>query len=554
LARATLVGLILLTGGFALGQTPPLPGTLQPGRVDRDTQPAKPEPGTSAVPIALPATPGTAVPANADATRFKLASLEVAGVTVFSETELSTFWASSLGQEVSLRDVYAIAAAITEHYQRAGYLLCVALVPAQQISGGQVRLQVVEGYIDVVHVQNGAGQLQDDIAARLSAHLIGQRPLKLATLERALLILNDQPGTTARAYLRRSTQDGASMLDVVVQQTSLSGSVAIDNHGTRYLGIGRYSLSVAENGELGARERNELDVQGSLDGHLAVGSYEGLLPLGSDGLIANVNYVQSFARPQAYSGPPGLTLQSESAGIGLSYPIIRSRQTDLVARITLAGEDSGSYALGEHLAQDDVRPFRVGLAWNLSDGSGGLDLVDAELSRGIGGLGASPNQSPLFTRIDSDVTFTKFTLYAARLQPITADYSLLVAINSQYSDDRLVPIEELGLGGEQFLRGFDASELLGDKGFALKLELRRNFNVEQFLVTGYVFFDHGQVWSNNLGGGTTRELASSAGVGLRFGPYRSLTGYVEWDQPLARDVASLGNRSPRLFAGVAAAF
>jgi len=552
-SRVVLIAAVLAATP-ALAQVQGTPGSLQPGRVGKDIEPPKPTPEIKPSEVILPPIETQQPPANAQETKFVLREVIVSGNAAIPTSRLTAIWADGMGKEISLAEVYRYALAVTDLYQREGYVLSLAVVPVQQISQGKVQLSVVEGYIDGVDVQDANGAAMPEATARLAAKLTGERPLKLATLERALLLLNDEPGTSARAYLRRSANPGATNLAVIVTRRPLSASVSVGNHGTKLLGPERYGLSVGENGQFGLRESNSLSLQGTYDGRLTVWSYAGDAPIGNDGLKGALSYSQSRARPKPRAGSLDLLLRSDTTTFGLSYPIRRSREGDLAVRVNLSFENAWSDALGLRLNEDKVRPMRAGVTWSGIDDWGGINIADAEISHGIRGLGASPVDSPLLTREKSKIDFTKLTIYMARLQTFGAGWSALGALTGQYSRDRLVPLEQLGLGGEQFLRGFDASELLGDKGFGIKLEARRAFRLATVSATLYAFYDHGQVWTNDLGGGSTRSLASSAGIGVRGGPEQGFSGYVELDKPLVRDVAILGNRNPRLFAGLMFAY
>jgi len=50
-------------------------------------------------------------------------------------------------REVTLDIAWMIAGAVTERYRAAGYFLSRAYVPQQKILDGQLRIEVVEGYI-----------------------------------------------------------------------------------------------------------------------------------------------------------------------------------------------------------------------------------------------------------------------------------------------------------------------------------------------------------------------------------------------------------------------
>jgi len=129
----------------------------------------------------------------------------------------------------------------------------------------------------------------------------------------------------------------------------------------------------------------------------------------------------------------------------------------------------------------------------------------------------------------------------------------LVAMTGQYSNDVLVAAEQFGLGGEGFLRAFDASEALGDRGLAAKLELRWNRALDQVETTWYAFFDAGRAQRLEVAGGRTSISLTSLGAGVRATAGR-IHGFIELAKPGKRDPVSTGDRDVRIFAGVGADF
>jgi hemolysin activation/secretion protein len=90
---------------------------------------------------------------------------------------------------------------------------------------------------------------------------------------------------------------------------------------------------------------------------------------------------------------------------------------------------------------------------------------------------------------------------------------VLAAVQAQYTDQPLLVPEQFALGGEQFLRAYDAAELLGDRGFGLKVELRYSLTASGS-AQHMGFYDYGRVYYNasSLPG----QGAASAGAGPRL--------------------------------------
>jgi len=82
-----------------------------------------------------------------------LVAVETEGVTVYGPEDLRPLYQDLLGQEVTLDSVFALAEAVTAHDRNDRYTLSQAIVPPQTIRAGEVRLTVVEGFIDKVLIE-----------------------------------------------------------------------------------------------------------------------------------------------------------------------------------------------------------------------------------------------------------------------------------------------------------------------------------------------------------------------------------------------------------------
>lgn len=128
-----------------------LPGPADPGQIERRfEEPLRPRVEPE---LKLPAAQPGVAPEGAESVRFFLAGIVFDGVTVYGDDELLRLYDQQLGKEISLADVFDIAARVTAKYRADGYVLSRAVVPAQTIRGGIVRLVVVEGFIDRIIIE-----------------------------------------------------------------------------------------------------------------------------------------------------------------------------------------------------------------------------------------------------------------------------------------------------------------------------------------------------------------------------------------------------------------
>ena len=133
--------------------------------------------------------------------------------------------------------------------------------------------------------------------------------------------------------------------------------------------------------------------------------------------------------------------------------------------------DSRTDALGDKLSQDRLRIVAANVAYDFADGWGGSNLLTAELSKGLDLLNATESGSANLTRSGGRSDFRKLLVSAQRNQPLTDSLVLALSGEAQYSPDQLLSSEEYGLGGKQYGRAFDPSEITGDSGFAAHIGL-----------------------------------------------------------------------------------
>jgi hypothetical protein len=180
-----------------------LPGAVQPGH-DRPIPQPQPPPDFD---FSVEAPHRSPVPRAVDEIRFKLADIRVVGATTLSPDSFRPLYASLIGKDVSLANIYDVADAIENAYRAAGYLLVRAYVPPQHVKDGIFTIRVVEGFIEGTSVQGGDAATQGQIKAYL-APLVREHPLRLKSIERALLLSNDIPGVSATGVLRPSPSCG----------------------------------------------------------------------------------------------------------------------------------------------------------------------------------------------------------------------------------------------------------------------------------------------------------------------------------------------------------
>ena len=520
-----------------------IPESSEPGRLEKRFEtPTVPK---SAIEPIVPGMRGDVIaPDKAKEFKFELFTIMIHGSTAYAESEFLPLYEKYLGQEISLATVYEIANAITVKYRNDGYILSRAIVPPQRIRHGVVIIQIVEGYINSVIIE---GERRDvrNLIDTYGDKITRSRPLHIDDLERYLLLTNDLPGVTAKSVLRPSKDEpGASEMVLKLDYKPVDASISLDNLGTRFAGPKQLTATLGANSVAGLGERTRLRY--ITTGVISPGDREELKffdvnheeILWSEGTKLSVGFTSTRSEPGYTLKQQEVKSKSKTTTLTLSHPFIRSRAQNLSARLGFTHRDSNTDLLSQRLAKDRIRVASVGATYDFVDGFRGITLVGAELSQGLNIFNPTDKNSADLSRATARNDFTKVTADVSRLQNVYGNLNVLAAVTGQYSAHELLSSEEFGVGGTEFGRGYDPSEITGDHGVAAKVELQFGDTTDWPFLQSYQlfgFYDFGAVFSIK---DIDQDTLASMGLGVRFNLTDWSSGFVEYAKPLTRQVAA----------------
>lgn len=555
--------------GFAATPLPLKP--LDPGRIEiPNEQGLRTSPNSMPGSLELPATTVSPQenlvedqqpqpPVMTSQVPFKVSNVILDGVHSYPAAAFKPLLSQLEGREVTLVQVNAVADAITQRYRAAGFILVRTFVPAQRVDNGELHLQVIEGRVNSVNVDGASNRAIDAYAKNINDEV----PLKGATLERNLLLMNDLPGYEARGILSASPVREGSDLNVQAERRRWEGFVGADNRDSRYFGPWQAYGGVALNDPFEIGDQISLRYGRSLESD-KMSFYEGQYetPVGSQGTMLSVLAQHNEGNPDVAS-----VLNANSSGdtiaVRVIHPWIRSRAQTVKTSAAFTWFNGQSEYLDDPdlppSSDDRIRAVRLGASWDFTDRHGGRNLLKGEVSRGLNVMGASSESRTNPSREGGETDFTKLQIDAQRIQDlsaITPGLDLYLAVTGQTAfGNRLLTPEQFGVGGSQFGRGYDPSEITGDNGVAGKVELQynRQHQIKDFIVPTqyYGYWDIGKVWSEKPRY-TGAESLSSAGVGAHVQVAKDLFISPEVAFPLTRSVSAEelddnNGKEPRLY-------
>jgi hemolysin activation/secretion protein len=178
----------------------------------------------------------------------------------------------------------------------------------------------------------------------------------------------------------------------------------------------------------------------------------------------------------------------------------------------------------------------------------GMAHASATLVASPGGLDGD-NSDAAFNAARQGATgrYAYLQLTASRAFALGAGFALTASGTFQWTPNTLLPSEEMGLGGESSVRGYDPYVVLGDRGWNVQTELRAPaiaFGQSNAVVQPFIFFDAGHVWNridqpaeNNPG------LLAGVGAGVRFQWSRFVEFRCTYGAPLRAPTPN-GSKAP----------
>lgn len=489
-------------------RVPELPTlALQPQRI---TQPSRPEPGSQVV---------------------RVQHWDLQGHKILSSEALQGLLQPFVGVELSLKQMREAAAVVQQAYEDAGWLARVDL-PAQDVTGGRVRLQITEARLGQVWLDAQAVSRvrPEQLLAWVKEGQTAGGALNNRQLERSLLLVDDLPGVSVAGNLQAGALPGAT--DVVINAAAeqpYSLDFSLDNHNARSVGADRLSVSGAWTSPAGFGEGyNAQAFKSEGSDFVRLGASA---PLDYHGLRGSINLSQlnyKIITPDADGRQQNINGRSQSASLDLSYPVLRSRQANVYLSASLDHRRYLGHANDQLSSHYQVHGATVGLMGNFFDSWAGGAANSYSLSWRQGVVHSG--QVAVSPAVEGD--FSKLSWSLSRQQTLRSDLSLYAALNAQRTGDKVLDgSENFSLGGPSGVRAYPVSEASGPQGQVLNLELRWRLN-PQWLLTP--FYDHGRIQKRSADALRDYSL-SGAGVSATWSGEDGWTAHATLAQRLGRN-------------------
>jgi hemolysin activation/secretion protein len=447
-----------------------------------------------------------------------------------------------LGPGRTTDDVENARAALEKAYQAKGYQTVGVQIPPQQVTGGIVVLQVVEGKVGRLRI-HGSRYFSLDQIRRAAPSLAEGKVPNFNDVTRDIVALNQSPDRRVTPTLRAGVEPGTVDVDLNVKDSlPLHGTVELNN---------RYSpntTSLRLNGSISYNNLWQL-------GHSIGFSFQ-LAP-------ENIRNAEVFSAYYLFRFPnidwlsfilQGTKQDSNVSTLGSIDVAGRGEVLGARAIFTLpalGSEYFHSISLGmdyKHFDQlinigtssieTPITYYPITVAYSGSWIGKSFDTeVNASVNFHFRGLGSSSAEFDN-SRFKADGDYIYFRGDLSHTQDLPFGLQLFVRVLGQIADQPLINSEQIAGGGLGTVRGYLEAETLGDNGIFGSLEFRSPSILTWLRQKGdewrfYAFLEGGSLTLRNpLPQQTARFDLASYGVGTHIKFQDHFNGSIDLGIPV----------------------
>jgi hemolysin activation/secretion protein len=464
------------------------------------------------------------------------------GNTAFPSEVLAKITQHYTGREITSAELEDARRAVTLYYINHGFLNSGAMIPDQTPENGVVTIRVIEGTLSKIEL-HGNKWLRDDYITGQLQRSIGP-PLDMNKLKEGLQILRQNPNIKQlNAELEPGTAPGESILDLrVVDQQPFQVGLQIDNHRPPSVGAEEISLLAADsnltghsdplNVTYGIANAGEGDGWGFSAWDNIASSYA--LPLNSYNTTLGINASrQNTSIVENPFTPLNINSETVDVGVVLRQPIYQTANRELALAVAFDRRQNNSTLFGQPF---DVSPGAVdgrmtasvlGLSQEFIDrGQNHVLALRSTFNFGLDVLDATDDH----VAGDPDGKFFAWlgqAQYVRRL--FNTQNQLILRVTGQWTDDKLLALEQISIGGADTVRGYLENQLVRDRGLASSAEFRVPVLFDKAgngIVQLAPFFDFGDAW--NVGGSQSPTTIYSLGLGVLITPNKHINAQLYW--------------------------
>jgi hemolysin activation/secretion protein len=496
--------------------------------------------------------------------------LVVKDVPLLQGKDFAAVVAPYLGQPMSENKIRDLEDDIVLYCRSKNRPLVDVILLDQAVQNGVIQLWLLEGKVGKVVVENEGHKWFKDAFILSQIRLRHDDPVDAAKLQSNLDWVNRNPFREVSAQFQQGQPIGhADVVLKVRDQFPLRAYVGYEDTGAKFVGEDRLLAGVNWGNVFGLDHQLNYQYTTDTDFRLVKAhsaSYVAPLPWHNT-LTVFGSYVD--ARADFASVAPGTSSKGLSYQASMRYssplPVIGKYQHEVSGGFDFKRSNnnfefggttslpSDTHVLQAELGYSGLVPDKFGqTSFGLEGYYSPGDLTDNNTDSHFNQLRQGAKANYLYGR-----------LTAQRVTRLPYDFTLVIRGTAQASNERLLPSEQLGVGGYNTVRGYEERLANGDEGWIVNTELRtpairlpglyRSPTIEPDYLQFLVFFDYGAIHTIDRVVGDPKDASlSSVGAGVRFTVSKNLTARFDYGYQLTD--RELSTKHSRAHVGVVASF
>lgn len=469
--------------------------------------------------------------------RFFAEEITLEGDTLQLEEKLRPLLSQLEQKEITFAELKELQKKIEQLYRAEGYL-AVAYVPPQKIQGGKVKLHVQIYRMGKLYIEGN--KYSWGWKVRSYWDLKSGDYLRYDRMQRSLMRMNQRQDRTAKSYLEAAPEQG--VLDVHIKledHLPIHGGYSLDNQGTKLTGKHRHGLTLRDNSLLGFDDVFLIGTSFGDDyGSLFL---QHLIPVNSHGTRFLWGFSHAQVDPRKEFDAFGINGISQTFSLSVRQELYRNERTLIDSYISYNFKEKRTQQLSVTSVWDQLRVLSFGVMAQRIDPRGLWSMGQ----NFFWGLPFRGDGYPLNSR-GGETSFFKYGTELKRIQKLPWDTRGLLQFEAQVSENKLMPEEQIFLGGMDTVRGYADNDYGADAGLFARAEYQIPFYIvpedwkmpygekslrESIEVFGFTDYGFGILRDPGTEEHRERNLLG-VGAGFRMQFRKNLSAEFAWGVPL----------------------
>ncbi len=464
---------------------------------------------------------------------FFVKKITLSGDLIIPEDEYRPLIESYESRELTFKDVREIMNKVEAVFRARGYLAVVSL-PPQKMENQEIKMELIISRMGKLTVE-GNRWFNERLILK-NWNISEGMHLKYDQIRTAAIAMSGNPDRLVRPILKAGQEKRTTDIILKVEEHFPGhADFTFDNQGVKLTGERRFGFMLRHNNFFGFDDTFLVGTSfGKRFGALFL-NY--VAPITSFGTSMTANYSHAQVNPKKEFEAFGINSVSDTYGVGLRQDAFQNEHFSGVLSTNFTFKEKHTRVLSVVTAWDKVRVLDFGGTLQARDFLGVTSLYQAVAF----GMPVRGDGYSLASRT-GEHSFIKYHANLSRQLKMPWKTYFMATGELQLSPDRLLPQEQIFMGGAESVRGYPESDYGADQGFILQTEywIPTNFFPEGWHLPWDItplrnrlkflsFFDQGY---GRVRRPTSNETRSSYLAGVGFGgdfAFRNnLSLRIEW--------------------------